>query len=405
MSSTVKEVRVAPSRWSDPAFLSLVLLTAIGVVGIAAWIYQLSQGLIVTGMRNVVSWGLYITMFMLFVGMSAGGLVVASAGSVFGADRLKPLSRLAIWVAFACVAVAAAFVLPDLGRVERLWHLLVYPQWGSPLTWDLVIVVAYGALCLVYLWLSFSKDPGRRRLVKSLSYVALPTAIALHTVTAWILGLQLSRPYWFTGILAPLFISSALVSGLAFLLLVALALRRLGTYSVTDDIVSWLGGLLSVFIAADFFMLASEFVTRAYARVPDQIGPVELLVSGQFAWVFWGEVMLGVLAFVVLVIPSGRRSPSLVALASGAAVVSIFLKRLGLILAGFHDPIVNNAPGISIGQVSQTTQVGLPGVSSFAAVGVYAPTWVEYVIALGWVALCGAVILWGVRSLPLEEKG
>jgi molybdopterin-containing oxidoreductase family membrane subunit len=62
--------------------LSLGVLGFFALLGLAAWIYQLSTGLIVTGMRNVVSWGLYITSFMFFVGLSAGGLIVSSCHRV-----------------------------------------------------------------------------------------------------------------------------------------------------------------------------------------------------------------------------------------------------------------------------------------------------------------------------------
>ena len=58
------------------------VLGALTAVGVAAWIYQLMGGLGVTGMNNGTSWGLYITMFMFFVGLSAGGLIVASSASV-----------------------------------------------------------------------------------------------------------------------------------------------------------------------------------------------------------------------------------------------------------------------------------------------------------------------------------
>ena len=69
--------------------LLAAVLAALSVAGIGAYIFQLAGGLAVTGMTNGASWGLYITMFMFFVGLSAGGLIVASSASVFHVKRVQ----------------------------------------------------------------------------------------------------------------------------------------------------------------------------------------------------------------------------------------------------------------------------------------------------------------------------
>ncbi len=115
--------------------LGLIVLWAFG-----SWIYQLTQGLIVTGMRDEVSWGLYVTTFAFFVGLSAGGLIMASAAEVFGATSLRPLARIGVLSAAACVLLAAIELIPDLGRPERVLNLFRYPNWSSPMIWDVIIV-------------------------------------------------------------------------------------------------------------------------------------------------------------------------------------------------------------------------------------------------------------------------
>ena len=91
-----------------------VLLVVMGI-GAAAFLYQFANGLAVTGMRNIVMWGQYILFFMFFVGLSAGGLIVASAGRLFGVSAFKPITRLAVLEATVAVVLAATFILPDLG--------------------------------------------------------------------------------------------------------------------------------------------------------------------------------------------------------------------------------------------------------------------------------------------------
>ena len=65
------------------------ILAVVVAVGVGCWVYQLIFGLTVTGMNNGTSWGLYITNFMFFVGLSAGGLIVASSASVFHITKFK----------------------------------------------------------------------------------------------------------------------------------------------------------------------------------------------------------------------------------------------------------------------------------------------------------------------------
>jgi len=208
------------------ANLWLAFLVVIMGFGAYAWLgYQFPTGLIVTGMRNVVAWGLYIVVFIFFIGLSAGGLIISSSSHVFGVERWKPIARLATLMAFVCVAVAAATIIADLGRPDRMFNLFMTPQVLSPFVWDLTVVMSYMVISIVDLWFMCRADLAKRnsflafgmkdvsdkaiardhKIVKVISFVALPTAIMLHSVTAWIFGLQTARPWWNTAILAPVF--------------------------------------------------------------------------------------------------------------------------------------------------------------------------------------------------------
>ena len=72
-------------------------------MGFGALGYQLVNGLGVTGMNNAVSWGLYITMFMFFVGLSAGGLIVSSSATVFNIPAFKVVAKPATILSTACI--------------------------------------------------------------------------------------------------------------------------------------------------------------------------------------------------------------------------------------------------------------------------------------------------------------
>jgi molybdopterin-containing oxidoreductase family membrane subunit len=404
-------------RSARPLLVWLALLAAGLAVGLGAWIYQLAHGLAVTNMRNPMMWGLYITLFMYFVGLSAGGLIVASSGRLFGATRLKPVVRLAVLEATVAVMLAALFLLPDIGRPDRVWHLLRYPHVTSPMVWDLAIVTVYFLISATYVWVYTRADLARRgsplalgtgtspaderrdeRLKGVLAGVGLPAAILLHSITAWIFGLQIARGFWYSAIMAPLFITSALVSGTGLMILLALVVRRAGRVSFRDELVSYLGGMLAVFIAVEGFLVFSEMLTAAYPGASFESDPVMRLLTGPYSAFFWFEVLVGLaIPFVLLAVRRWRMNVGLVAVASALAVVGIFVHRLNLVLNGLSYATVPYPPGVSIGTAQPA------GTDSFALSLFYYPSLVEYLVALGVLCFGALVFTVAARVLPLRE--
>jgi dimethyl sulfoxide reductase membrane subunit len=415
MQPAAAPVRAAP-RFSPGLIAWVAVLVVVMVVGFAAWVYQLREGLGVTAMRNTVMWGQYILFFMFFVGLSAGGLIVASSGRLFGAARFKPIVRLAVIEATVAVLLAALFLFPDVGRPERLWHILVYPNLTSPLVWDMSIVAVYLLISVSYVWLYSRADLARAgsplalgtglsprtmqredRAKTILAWVGLPAAILLHSITAWIFGLQISRGFWYSAIMAPLFVASALVSGLALVILLALVVRRMGRLRFNDDLVSFLGGLLAVFIAVEAFFVLSEMLTAAYPGAPFEGDPALRLLVGPYAPLFWFEVIVGLgLPFVLLAIPRLRADPRVVAVAAVIAIIGIYVHRMNIVLNGLSFSPIGLPPGVSTG-------VHEAGQGSFAMTYWYVPSPVEWLVGAGIVAFGALLFTVAVHVLPLQE--
>lgn len=396
----------------------LAVLAAFMIAGLAAFAYQFANGLVVTGMRNTVMWGQYILFFMFFIGLSAGGLIVASAGRLFGVATFKPITRLAVVEATVAVMLAGIFIIPDLGRPERVLNLLLHPNPTSPMIWDITIVVAYTLMSLTYVWLYTRADLARRgswlafgtgtsertmaredRVKSAMAWVALPSAILLHSITAWIFGLQISRGFWYSAIMAPMFIASALVSGLGLVILLALAVRRVGRIAFDDRLVAFLGGLLGVFIAVEGFFVGAEYLTAAYPGAPDEAGPIARMLVGPYAPLFWIEIGVGlVIPFLLLAIRRTRTSPRWVAAAAAIAIFGIFVHRLNLILNGLSYAPIGVEPGVSIGVYQGVA------ADSFAMSYWYVPTIVEWLVVGGILALGAALFTAAVAWLPLQER-
>lgn len=375
---------------ATPVVIVLALLVAVGV---AAWAYQVVNGLAVTGMNNGNSWGLYITCFMFFVGLSAGGLIVASSASVFGIKQFKKVAKPAVLLSTVCIIAAAAFVVVDLGGPARVFNLIIHAQLGSPLMWDVIVIAVYLTINIIYLVLMKKEDSGadKTRALAVTSRCALPVAILVHSVTAWIFGLQIAKVGWHTAIMAPLFVSSALSSGLALLIVVLVALNAKGAFKVESALITSLAGLLAVFVAVDAYLVACELLTMAYPAAGEESALLSVMTSGATAPFFWTEIVLGlVLPFCLLVFTKLRQKPVVVIVASALIIVGVFCKRAWLLLSSFVNFNVQGAPGVTYGRAD------MEGTDVWTLLGTYMPTWVEGLVALG--VVCLAALLFVVLA-------
>ena len=384
-------------KLSAQSKIGVGVLAAIMVIGFCAYLFQLTQGLCVTGMSNGVSWGLYITCFMFFVGLSAGGLIVASSAHVFGIESFKRVSMPAVITSTVCILCAGAFILIDLGGIQRIWNMFIHLNFTSPLAWDMCVITTYLVInVLDIIWLR----RGDERKVKMLSYVALPVAILVHSVTAWIFGLQVAKE-WYTAIMAPIFVASAMDSGLALLLLALMGLNKSGVFKVENKLISSLAGLLAVCIAVDAFFIGCECLTMAY---PGAKGAEALTVmaSGITAPFFWIEIIGGLLVpFLLMVFAKNRANMKLVSVACVLVVLGVFCKRIWLLFTSFYEFNIAGAPGVISGSSAAR---GASGVDVFAMLGTYAPTWVEIAVAVGVVSLGALAFIVMSRMLLAGRK-
>jgi len=406
-------------------YLFIAFLVALVVLGAYAWSIQLGNGLIVTDMRDVVSWGLYISLFAWFVGISAGGLIVSSAAAVFGIRQWQPISKVANLLALVAIALAAFAILPDLGQPGRVIYIFTNPNLSSPLVWDVTIIFTYLAISFVELVLMITADRARargkestyvsrERLVRGIAFVALPVAVLTHSITAWIFGLQISRPLWNTALLAPIFLASALVSGLALVIFVTALSNRFGALKVDTEVLTGLAKLLGVIILVDLFLLGSEYITAVWPATPAEISPLTTQFFGPYWWLAWTQIVLAFVALALVAVPRTRGFAPTQVLAAIFALVEVFFYRLELVIPAFVNPLVQYPPGTSIGTTTGGTVLSGFGVSvspvdpsnpglSFVLSGTYFPTWIEWSIAVGIVAVAALLITLGIRYLPVRE--
>lgn len=202
------------------------LLGAMILVGLLAYGNQVQNGLIVSNMRDQVSWGFYIGNFAFLVGVAAAAVMVVIPAYVYRWGPLREVVLLAELMAVSAIVMCILFVTVDIGRPERVWHMM--PLLGQPnfpyslLVWDVLVLTGYFAInWFIVTYLVYTSYRGREynaAFILPIIFLSIPMAISIHTVTAFLfMGLK-ARPFWHTAILAPRFLSSAFVAGPALMI-------------------------------------------------------------------------------------------------------------------------------------------------------------------------------------------
>lgn len=375
------------------------------LIGAGTWIYQLKNGLIVTDMRNSFNWGLYIATFAFLVGLAAGGLIISSSVYLFNLVQLKPFTRLASLSAFVCTLGAMSMVLADLGRVGRVFNLLLHPNIRSPLIWDVIVLTLYLIITFFSFYMQMLpewKDKGQwffngwtrkyseeklqafsHKWSKRVALIGLPFAILIHTVTALIFATQASRPWWNTAILPPDFIAVAVASGTALVMLMAmLAVGRDGFHQYADGFKT-MARIVSGALMVHFFFVAVDLLIHGWWGTSDGAGVMSLLFGG-YRWLYAIELTLT--GFIMIYFIAFKR-PKRLSLISGSILlfIGVMIHRLMLMFPSFNEiPLSLSLPGM--GGEGWTYPIALgqfkAGEPVFVDFWAYIPTLAEWAIIL-----------------------
>lgn len=376
------------------------------LISLAAWGYQLSQGLIVTNMRNPFSWGLYIATFAFFVGIAAGGLIVSSSVYLFNIEKLKPFTRIASLSAFASVLGAGAMILPDMGRIDRIYNIIIHPNFRSPLVWDVIVISAYIVVTFLSVYFQLLPDWKRERRgffngwtknrspeevnavskkwSKRISLIGLPIAILIHTVTALIFATQASRGWWNTAILPPDFIAVAVASGTALVMLIALFVVGKERFAEYHGAFKILASIVAGALVVHFFFVAVDLIIHGWWGSSESHELFSLLF-GRYGWVYGTELLLPGFTMLYFFSARGKRSYQSLILGSVLLFIGVFAHRMMLMFPAFNAiPLTLSLPAAGIESWAYPISVGVmrQGMSSFVTSWAYVPSIVEVLLAI-----------------------
>jgi len=323
----------------------LLLLVAMGGI---SWSHDLRDGLIVTNMTDSVSWGIGIANFVYFVGVAAGAAVLVVPAYAYVRHDIKEVVLLGELLAVAAVTTCLLFIVTDVGRPERLWHLIPGPGIlnlpSSLLSWDVVVFNGYLALNL-YIpgYLLFKRYMGQKALpiaYMPFVFISMIWALSIHTVTAFLLSGLGSRPFWNTPILAPRFLISAGASGPAILAIILEVVRRNTKLYVQDSVFDYFKYVLRITMPINLFLVGCECFGEFYTGTlhADAAHYLYFGLHGHnvLPKYIWTAIFLNVAATTVFLTPKLRRRNAVFYSACVATIVGVWIEKgMGLIFPGF----------------------------------------------------------------------
>jgi molybdopterin-containing oxidoreductase family membrane subunit len=390
----------------------LAFLLAVIAWGVYAYSVQLRDGLVVTGMRDRISWGLYITTFVFFIGISHAGTLISAILRVTQAKWRTPVTRMAEFITVVALICGAMFVLVDLGRPDRAFNVIRYGRWQSPIIWDMISITTYLTASIVYLGLPMIPDlalfrdrlQGRapawrvwvyrvgavgwrgsasqkRSLATSIVVIMIliiPIAVSVHTVVSWIFAMTLRVP-WNSTIFGAFFVAGAIYSGIAMLIIVMAILRKIYHLEeyITEKHFVYLGIMLAAFAGIMMYGNISEYLTTGYKMDDAQEFHFRQLFLEQFAGFYWYYFVGGLILPGVLVLCPWTRNIAGMVVASGLAVVAMWVERYFIVVAGLRVPLLSYDPSN------------------------YAPSWVELSVVAAGFALFALLISIFVKIFPI----
>ena len=329
-------------------WLWLGVLSVLVGAGVVAYAVQLRDGLIVTGMSDQVSWGFYISNFTFLVGIAAAAVLLVIPAYIFHRKDIKSVVLIGEGLAVAAVLSAMLFVVVDLGRPDRMLHLLPmigslnFPQ--SLLAWDVLVLSGYLALNLaIPFYVHYCHYQGREpNYAAYFPFVVLAIfwAISIHTVTAFLFSANTARPFWHVALLGPRFIATAFVSGPALIIIVLQLIGRFTRYPVPASVINTLALIMAVALQISLFFVGVELFTDFYNE-GSHAASVRYLYFGLegmnslVPWV-WTALAMNAVAVVILTIHPLRHRRLLLNIACVLAFVAIWIEKgMGFVVPGF----------------------------------------------------------------------
>jgi molybdopterin-containing oxidoreductase family membrane subunit len=313
---------------------------AVGLLGILVGSYgmfeRLAYGLNPVAFGSYVPWGLWVSFYLFFLGLSAGAFLITTLTYVFGMKRLEALAPISAFTVLVCLLCEGLFILLDLGTVSRsFYQFFLSPSFTSLLTWMLVLFSAMGAIYALKTYLLVRG--GARRLVTLLSWISMPVGLLFYGTNGAFFAILANRPLWNSSLTPLLFIVAALLSGGALITFLSYTFLKnesskacIGSTACLDlgHVIKY---LLILFLALEVMQFSVGYVSAK----PNLVAVLNYILAGPSWWVFWVvHLFIGSLVPLAVLFLSGGDSKK-VAQAALLIVVTFVAVRYDFVVPEF----------------------------------------------------------------------
>ena len=347
------------------------LLTFLILAATYAYSIQIKEGLIVTGMNDRISWGLYISNFTFLVGVAAAAVMLILPTYILKDVNFKQAVLIGEGLAVAALLMCLAFVVIDLGGPARAWHLIPvigffnFPN--SMLAWDVIVLNGYLFLNITipfYILYSHYRgiEPNKKVYLPGV-LISVFWAVGIHLVTAFLYAGLPSRPFWNSSLLGPRFLASAFAAGPALIILILEFIRKYSDFNVSNTTLRKIAMIVTVAAQINLIMLFSELFKEFYAPTHHSQSATYLFFglegkSSLVPWI-WTGISFNIIATLMLTLHFIRNNFAYLSIACGLLFIGIWIEKgLGLIVPGF-----------------------IPG--PWGKIVEYSPSWIEIVVTIG----------------------
>lgn len=388
----INQAVLQPMFQTGRGFWILVIILGLIVLwGLFAWSYLVNWGIGVTGKNRPIYWTLFITTFVFWVGISHAGTMISAVLRIFKADWRRPITRGAEAMTAFALLMAGLYPLIHLGRVWKFYWMIPYPNnrlmwpnFQSPLIWDMVAIFTYLIGSTLYLYLALIPDMAmardhtggwRYKLYRTMalgwrgtegewyklhralsifSFAIIPIFLSVHSIVSWDFAVTI-QPRWHSTIFAPYFVIGAVYSGLAALATILVIVRRgmrLQEFLRAEHFDA-LGKLVLVAGMAWVYFWFAGFIVEWYGKEPVVRELIHEEVAGKLAPLFYLQMSANLIPIILLVFKRVRITPAFLLLTTLLVNVGMFTERALIVIGSLQR---NDIP---------------------FNWGVYRPTWVE----------------------------
>ena len=410
------EQDLLPQKFGKRGMIWTGALILICLIGAYAYYRQLRYGLVVTNMRDYVSWGIYISNFVFFVAISLVGSLITAIFRLANVKWATPLTRIAEIIAVSAIVFASLIIIVDMGRPDRMLYLFLHGRIQSPIMWDVIVIGTYFFISLLLLYLpllpdlkiliqfkektskalnklyrfqgSFWKGTAdqlkiSKKSITLLCIVIIPVAFCIHTVTSWLFATTY-RPGWDSTNFGAYFISGAFLVGAGGVVVAMYIFRRfyrLEKY-ITEKHFEKMGRVVVMLALLYLYFNVNEYLVPAFKMKKPEEAHLTQLFTGEFASLFWFAILVGmIIPILILLFKKGRR-PVPMFIAGMMVVVGAWFKRYLIVTPTLLHPF-------------------LPMQDVPASYHHYFPSWEEWAIAMGSLAGVLLVITFFARIYPI----